>query len=318
MATDSAAAPSRQKLFISYAREDTAWLERFLPYFKPAERGGTVEIWWDRKIPSGGDWGPILEREITDASAALVLVSVNLLNSNFILSTELPAIHAQRKSRNLHLYGTLLKLRHCAWRAAAGPGVRLHRCPTLAHYLAKKGKPFPPSEVTRLIQRRALAIQEYQRHGLRYGLLASHHVFYDEHAAQEPMPRLQAIAISSHLSQSDEMPSHCPYQEFFARCPEAAPMFANLKMEDQYAKLDAALHYLLNFADMDMTEPTALTHIARHHARLRVTGKQFNDFAEALLETLRHFGEAEAVEAWERTIRPGVQYLKLRSAPTPK
>ena len=587
MATNPApATPSCQKLFISYAREDTAWLERFLPYFKPAERGGAVEIWWDRKIPSGADWGPILEKEIADASAALVLVSVNLLNSNFILSTELPAIHAQRKTRNLHLYwipvgivgeevlqalglfginaaapcdpsrpldamdgrerelavvavcnqilrdlksgrvgrlsqekrddilsvaltrlrekvelsadaptaygdfsivsrgqmqgrdvaikvlaespfrehnsefservrkalnledACFLKLRHCE--LGEPPQVLVSDytdAPTLAQYLAKKGRPFPPSEVTRLIQRLVLAIQEYHRHGLRYGLLASHNVFYDEHASPEPMLRLQAIAISSHLSQSDEMPGHFPrdpaeatylapeqyegqpyteqsdqygiglialemlegrppvtvtrladleakrrfyenpgqfaggwqrdqsrlrsvifrmlqkdpaqrfptaaaayhalahlepadvvlakksysracagkaefyiafYQQFFARCPEAVPMFANLKMEDQYAKLDAALHFLLNFADMDMTEPTALTHIARHHARLRVTGKQFNDFAEALLETLRHFGEAEAVEAWERTIRPGVQYLKLRSTQTPK
>jgi len=89
-------------------------------------------------------------------------------------------------------------------------------------------------------------------------------------------------------------------------------------MEDQYAKLDAALHYLLNFADMDMTEPTSLTHITLRHARLHITGKQFNDFAEALLATLRQFGEAEAVEAWERTIRPGVQYLKIRSAQAQK
>jgi len=583
MATSPApTAPPCQKLFISYAREDTDWLEKFLPYFKPAERSGALDIWWDRRIPSGADWGPILDKEIGDATAALVLVSVNLLNSNFILERELPAIHEQRRTRNLQLYwipvtvvgeevlqtlglfginaatpcepskpladmedrerelaivavcnqvlrdlksgrvgrlsqekrddilgGALARLREKVELAADAPiaygdfsivsrgqmqgrdvaikvlaespfrehnsefeervkkalslddacFLKLRHCelgeehqilvsdytdaPTLAQYLARTGKPFPPSWVTRLIQRLALAIQEYHRHGLRYGLLASHNVFYDEHASPEPILRLQAIAISSHLSQSDDTPGRFPrdaaeatylvpeqyegkpytelsdqygiglialemlegrppvtvtrladleekrrfyedpeqfagswkrdqsrlrsvifrmlqkdpsqrftqladvhqalahlepadvvlakksysrvcagktefyaafYQQFFARCPEAVAMFGNLKMEDQYAKLDAALHYLLNFADMDMTEPTALTHIALRHARLQITGKQFNDFAEALLETLRHFGEAQAVEAWERTIRPGVQYLKLRSA----
>src|SRR5262245_55673875 len=98
------AIPTRQKLFISYAREDTDWLEKFLPYFKPAERSGALEIWWDRQIPSGAEWGPILDKEIADASAALVLVSVNLLNSNFILERELPAIHEQRRIHNLQLY----------------------------------------------------------------------------------------------------------------------------------------------------------------------------------------------------------------------
>jgi hypothetical protein len=53
--------------------------------------------------------------------------------------------------------------------------------------------------VTRLIHRLALGLQEYHRHGLRYGILASHNVFYDEAAASGPMLRLQAIAISSHL-----------------------------------------------------------------------------------------------------------------------
>jgi serine/threonine protein kinase len=587
MATSPApAAPPRQKLFISYAREDTDWLEKFLPYFKPAERSGALEIWWDRQIPSGADWGPILDTQIADATAALVLVSVNLLNSNFILERELPAIHEQRRTHNLQLYwipvsmvgeevlqtlglfginaaapcepgkplddmedrerelavvavcnqilrdlksgrvgrlsqekrddifgGALARLREKVALAADAPiafgdfsivsrgqmqgrdvaikvlaespfrehnsefeervkkalnledgcFLKLRYCefgeepqvlvsdytdaPTLAQYLAKTGKPFPPSRVTRLIQRLALAIQEYHQKGLRYGLLASHNVFYDEDASPEPILRLQAIAISSHLSQSDETPGRFPrdaaeatylapeqyegkpytelsdqygiglialemlegrppvtvtrladleakrrfyedpgqfagtwqrdqsrlrsvifrmlqkdpaqrfakladayhalahlepadvvlakksysrvcagkaefyaafYQQFFARCPEAVAMFANLKMEDQYAKLDSALHYLLNFADMDMTEPTSLTHIALRHARLQITGKQFNDFAEALLATLRQFGEAEAVEAWERTIRPGVQYLKIRSAQAQK
>lgn len=583
MATSSApAAPSHPKLFISYAREDAAWLERFMPYFRPADRSGALEVWWDRRIPSGADWGRVIDREIGNATAALVLVSVNLLSSNFILETELPAIHEQRRLRNLQLYwvpvsvvgeevmkslglfginaaapcdpgtpldamedrerelavvaicnqvlrdlktgragrlsqqkrndilgaavarlvGTLdltpgdpiaygdvsivargrmqdrevaikvlaespfrernpefeervkkartledtcfLKLRHCALDEEPQLLVSDYTdAPTLAQHLAKTGKPFPPNQVTRLIQRLALGLQEYHRRGLRYGLIASHNVFYDEAASPEPMLRLQAIAISSHLSQSDEMPGRFPrdaaeatylapeqyegqpyteqsdqyaiglialemlegrppvtvtrladleakrrfyddpgsfagpwqrdqsrlrgvifrmlrkdpaqrfarladvhhalahlepadvvlakksysrvcagkpafyaafYRQLFARCPEAQPMFAALDMAEQYAKLDSALHYLLNFADMDMTEPTALTGIARRHARLGLTGKQFDDFAEALLETLRQFGEADAVEAWDRTIRPGVQYLKLRSA----
>ena len=89
-------------------------------------------------------------------------------------------------------------------------------------------------------------------------------------------------------------------------------MFRHL--EGQYAKLDSALHFLLNFADQDLTEPTALTR-SPGATRGSESPTHFDHFGEALLDTLRGRGEAEAaLEAWERTIRPGVRYMKLRSA----
>lgn len=571
------------KLFVSYARADREWLERFRPYLTPASRSGTLAVWWDDEgIPSGAEWGPAIERELAEATAALVLVSVNLLASDFIREKELPAILERRRARNLQLYwvpvsdvgaanleilgldgiqaaapadprqpldameerdrrqvvsaicnrmlldlktgpaahlsterrhhlvsaalarlrsdldlipgdtiaygdfaivcrgrmhgrevaikvlarspfrerpaefeervrraraledACFLKLRHCA--LAEEPQLLVSdytEAPTLAQHLAKAGKPFHPGAVARLIQRLALAMHEYHRCGLRYGTLSSHSVFYDEAASPRPMLRLHAIAIASHLSQADETESRFPrdtveatyltpeqyegqpytersdqygigllalemlegrppvtvtrladlqakrhfyedpgrfagswqrdhsrlrrvilrmlerepsrrfdslaeahralahlepadavlakksysrvcagrsgfyaafYQRFFRACPDAEAMFGDMNMEEQYAKLDAALHYLLNFADQDMTEPTALTGIARRHERLGLTRLHFEEFAAALLETLREFGEGEAVEAWERTIRPGVQYLVLRSS----
>jgi len=595
METDSTtAAQDHQKLFISYARRDLEWLERFKPYLTPAANSGALKVWWDKEgTPSGAYWEDTIKGELASATAALILVSDNLLASDFIRQTELPAIHERRRAGDLRMYwvplsdvgNTNLRFLGLDQIQAAAPcdpnnpldrldddrrkkaavaaicdrilvdlkiverlgraghmseerrsdvvakalerlsGVldftpgetvgygdfaivcrgrmdarevavkvlvespfrernvefeervkraravddasfyKLRYCdmseepqllvsdyigaPTLAQHLAQLGRPIEPGMAARLIQRLVTALQEYHRCGLRYGSLTSQNLYYDEKVSPPGLIRLPAISISSHLSQSHEVQTWFPrdaveatymvpeqfegqpyteksdqyaiglialemldgrppvtvtrlahldmkrqfyddpsrfagawqrdqsrlrgilfrmlekdpsrrfenlaeitaafahlepadaaqakksysrncagnsqfYAEFYRRffspdhCPEARSMFGDL--DDQYAKLDAALHYLLNFADQDMTEPTSLTMVARRHSRLRVSGVQFDHFATALLETLREWSrEDEAViDAWRRTIRPGVQYLKLRAAATPK
>ena len=105
------------------------------------------------------------------------------------------------------------------------------------------------------------------------------------------------------------------YERFFERCPEARNMFANL--ESQYAKLQDALNYLLNFRDQLTVEPTVLGKVAARHRALRVTPEQFDKFAQSLLDTLREFsGESDAViDAWKNAMRPGIAYLKEHAAP---
>ena len=585
MTTSAVPTSARPKLFVSYAREDRPWVEEFKPYLTPAVTTGALEVWDDGGIPAGADWAPAIDSGLASATAALVLVSVNLLKSQYILERELPAIHARRQAGSLQLYwipvGSVgsanlehlgldtiqvpapanperpldaivdererkqavaaicnrilldlkigrtarlsrekrtdavntalerlcrkldltpgerigygdftivwsgrmqgrgvaikvlaespfrerspafedrvrrvrgledpcfLKLRHSDLDEEPHALVMDHtEAPTLAQHLQSKGK-FHPGLMARLIQRLVVALEEYHRCGLRYGALSPENVFYDEAASPHPMLRLSAVGVSSHLSQfhetagdgwfprdggeatylvpeqyegqpytdksdqygvgllafemlegrppvtvsrladlekkrqffddparfAGEWPrvySHlrdvvfrmlrrdpaerfpglgdvhralahlepadvalakksysrvCAarpefyaefYRRFFTRCPEARAFFGNL--EAQYVKLDSALHYLLNFADQDMTEPTALTTVARSHERLRVTEAQFDHFGEALLETLRGLGEGEAaLEAWQKTIRPGFRYMKLRSAGT--
>ena len=100
------------------------------------------------------------------------------------------------------------------------------------------------------------------------------------------------------------------YRRFFTRCPQAKLMFADMPL--QYLKLDRALQFLLNFGDQHIMEPTTLSSTADRHRSLKVTPRDFDEFASALIETLRDFRcEKETViRAWEITLRPGLQYLK--------
>lgn len=104
------------------------------------------------------------------------------------------------------------------------------------------------------------------------------------------------------------------YARFFARCPEARTMFANI--DEQYAKLDAALQALLDFPSGPRLEPTALTHLAEVHRMHRVGAEQLEHFANSLLDTLKEeCGEQDhAVEAWNLTFRVGLAYLKQQLA----
>jgi hemoglobin-like flavoprotein len=108
------------------------------------------------------------------------------------------------------------------------------------------------------------------------------------------------------------------YKRFFGKCPEALEMFTG-DVEQQYAKLDLALHSVLNFGVRDMIEPTVLTSVAATHQRLGVSPEQLEHFADCLIETLREFGKEpdSVLEAWKRVLRPSVNYLKERVAAQP-
>jgi hemoglobin-like flavoprotein len=92
------------------------------------------------------------------------------------------------------------------------------------------------------------------------------------------------------------------YQRFFARCPEARPMFAKTDFEHQ--------HRLL--------KPNLLTRVAERHGRndLRIPGEMYAPFIEALLDNVRHFDpqfSPEVEAAWRATVAGGVEYMRAKS-----
>jgi hemoglobin-like flavoprotein len=104
------------------------------------------------------------------------------------------------------------------------------------------------------------------------------------------------------------------YRRYFERCPEVQRWFGDLKA--QYAKLDHAVQFLLNFQP-NAQEPTNLSATAAKHKAFRLTERQFDQFRCALLETLRAAtGQDEYVaRAWQVTIEPGLEYLKRSCVP---
>jgi hypothetical protein len=84
--------------FISYAHADNEslnagerWLDRVLAHIKPLVHQKTITTWSDKEIKSGKRWEESIDIAISNASAAVLMISPAFLASDFVRRSELPS-----------------------------------------------------------------------------------------------------------------------------------------------------------------------------------------------------------------------------------
>ncbi|MEM7351276.1 MAG: protein kinase [Acidobacteriota bacterium] len=79
----------RNQIFISYAREDSDWKDRFERMLAPARDSGRVQVWTDKNIEAGEGWDETIRQELSQTAVGLLLVTPHFLESDYIRQVEL-------------------------------------------------------------------------------------------------------------------------------------------------------------------------------------------------------------------------------------
>ena len=94
----NAALPARQPagtlrdlVFISYSHSDKVWLDRLLIFLKPYTRQN-LKIWADPYIKVGDKWRRNISEALSQTYVAVLLVSPEFIDSEFIFQDELPPL----------------------------------------------------------------------------------------------------------------------------------------------------------------------------------------------------------------------------------
>lgn len=82
----------RNQVFICYSHNDDYWHERLSVHMKSLSADTQIAVWDDTQIPSGANWRDAIQLALSKAKVGVVLVSPDLLASDFVRQTELPTL----------------------------------------------------------------------------------------------------------------------------------------------------------------------------------------------------------------------------------
>ena len=110
--------PAPIKTFLSYAHADERWRAKIAPNLNILQREGLLKIWCDLEIKPGHAWDDEIKRKLEEAELYIFLVSAALLDSDFVLSVELPI--AQRRVQTKQARVIPVIIRDCSWKKYFG------------------------------------------------------------------------------------------------------------------------------------------------------------------------------------------------------
>ena len=99
-------------MFISYSNEDIEWLKLLRKQLKPLEKKG-LNVWSDRDIIPGQEWLTEIDKSLDRVKVAVLLVSANFLDSDFIQNQELPRFLKAAERQEITILPVLISA--CVW-----------------------------------------------------------------------------------------------------------------------------------------------------------------------------------------------------------
>lgn len=103
-----------KKIFISYSHQDKGWKDLLVRHLEILALEGLCDVWDDRRIETGEDWKPAIEKALDEAHIAILMVSADFLGSNFIRTEEVPRLLKRRKSQGVWIIPLFVS--PCPWK----------------------------------------------------------------------------------------------------------------------------------------------------------------------------------------------------------
>lgn len=88
---------ARKKIFVSYSHKDEDWFKTLKERLEPLRRIHGIEIWDDKHLQPGDEWHAEIQKALSETKLALLLVSPNFINSEYVEKSELKPLHDARE-----------------------------------------------------------------------------------------------------------------------------------------------------------------------------------------------------------------------------
>lgn len=101
-------------IFISYSHKDGVEKDKLVSHLGVLRNNGLIDLWDDERIRAGSHWQEAIDQAISKARVAILLVSADYLNSDFINEREIPQLLERRQNEGLTVFPVIAK--SCLWR----------------------------------------------------------------------------------------------------------------------------------------------------------------------------------------------------------
>jgi hypothetical protein len=102
-------------IFISYAHEDSAWLDKLQRHLGGLRHLGRVQAFDDRDILAGSEWEPKIKAALDTAHIIVLIVTANFLDSAYCTTIELQRALARHNDRSVYVVPIIAE--HADWQA---------------------------------------------------------------------------------------------------------------------------------------------------------------------------------------------------------
>lgn len=96
-------ASPQKTVFLSYSHKDEKWADDLRKFLTPWIRDKRVEFWHDKRIQAGQDWQVEIDRALDEATVAVLLVTADFFDSDYVVKHELPKLLSRAAKSELRL-----------------------------------------------------------------------------------------------------------------------------------------------------------------------------------------------------------------------